>query len=69
MINFFKKRRIEDPKLREVERTLALFKEGLNCTQALLSTYGPGFGLDRENALKVAGAFGSGMGWERPAGP
>jgi len=34
----------------------------LNCTQAELSTYGPQFGLDRENAVNIAGAFGSGMG-------
>jgi C_GCAxxG_C_C family probable redox protein len=65
---FFKKRKVNELKLGEVERTLALFKEGLNCTQALLSTYGPGFGLDRENALKVAGAFGSGMGMGETCG-
>jgi C_GCAxxG_C_C family probable redox protein len=45
-----------------VEQILACFKEGWNCTQAMLSTYGPQFGLDRENAVKIAGAFGSGMG-------
>jgi C_GCAxxG_C_C family probable redox protein len=28
----------------------------------VLSTYGPRSGLDRETALKVAGAFGGGMG-------
>ncbi len=28
----------------------------------MLSTYGPRSGLDREMALKVAGAFGGGMG-------
>ncbi len=27
----------------------------------MLSVYGPRFGLDRETALKVAGAFGAGM--------
>lgn len=27
----------------------------------MLSTYGPRFGLDREKALRVAGAFGAGM--------
>ena len=34
----------------------------------MLSTYGPRFGLDRENALKVAGAFGSGMGMGETCG-
>lgn len=28
----------------------------------MLTTYGPRFGLDREMALKAAGAFGAGMG-------
>ncbi len=28
----------------------------------MLCTYGPRFGLDREKALRVAGAFGAGMG-------
>ncbi len=46
----------------EVEQIVASFKGGLNCTQAILSMYGPQFGLDHKNAIKVAGAFGSGMG-------
>ena len=52
----------------EVERTVACFKDGLNCTQAVLSTYGPQFGLDRENAVKIAKAFGSGMGMGETCG-
>ena len=44
-----------------VERALSCFEEGFNCAQAVLSTYGPQFGLDRELALKVAGAFGGGI--------
>ncbi len=52
----------------KVEKTLACFKEGLNCTQAMLSTYGPQFGLDRENAVRIAGAFGSGMGMGETCG-
>jgi C_GCAxxG_C_C family probable redox protein len=48
--------------MNQVERALAVFEEGFSCTQALLSTYGPQFGLDREMALKVAGALGGGMG-------
>ena len=52
----------------EVEQTIACFKKGLNCTQAVLSTYGPQFGLDRGNAIKIAGAFGSGMGMGETCG-
>ncbi len=52
----------------EVKQTVACFKAGLNCTQAILSTYGPHFGLDRENAVKIARAFGSGMGMGETCG-
>ena len=45
-----------------VGRALSYFEEDFSCSQAVLSAYGPQFGLDREMALKVAGAFGGGMG-------
>lgn len=46
----------------KVERAVSCFKEGFSCSQALLSTYGAQFGLNREMALKVSGSFGGGMG-------
>jgi len=46
----------------KVEQAVSCFEEGFVCSQALLSTYSPQFGLDRETALKVASAFGAGMG-------
>ena len=45
-----------------VELAVSCFKEGFSCPQAILSTYGTQFGLRREIALKIAGAFGGGMG-------
>jgi C_GCAxxG_C_C family probable redox protein len=45
-----------------VERAVSLFEEGFSCSQAILSTFGPQLGLDRETALKVATAFGGGTG-------
>jgi C_GCAxxG_C_C family probable redox protein len=36
--------------------------QGMNCAQAIASTYGPRYGLDRGQALRVALAFGGGMG-------
>jgi C_GCAxxG_C_C family probable redox protein len=45
-----------------VEQAVACFQEGYSCSQALLSTFAPQFGLDRELALKVSGPFGAGMG-------
>jgi len=47
----------------EVERAVSTYKEGFCCSQALLSTYGTQFGLDREIALKVAAAFGGGINY------
>jgi C_GCAxxG_C_C family probable redox protein len=45
-----------------VEKAASCFNDGFMCSQALLSTYGGQFGLDRETALKVSAAFGGGMG-------
>ena len=46
----------------QVECAVSCFEEGFSCAQAVFSAYGPQYGLDRELALKVAGAFGGGMG-------
>jgi len=44
-----------------VEIAVASFKAGLSCSQAVLSAFAPGLGLDRQTALRVAAAFGGGM--------
>jgi C_GCAxxG_C_C family probable redox protein len=46
----------------KVEAAVACFREGFNCSQAILSTWGGEFGLERETALRAASAFGAGMG-------
>ena len=46
----------------KVELAVSCFDQGFACSQSVFSTYSPQFGLDRETALKVAGAFGGGMG-------
>ncbi len=65
---FSKKQDPDGVKSDEVKKTLACFKDGLNCAQALLSTYGPRLGLDREDAIRIAGALGSGMGMGETCG-
>jgi len=45
-----------------VEVADSCFKDGFSCSQAVFSTYGTQFGLNRETVLKIAGAFGGGMG-------
>ncbi len=44
------------------EKALECFNNGFNCAQAVFSTYSEELGLDAETSLKVAGAFGGGMG-------
>jgi C_GCAxxG_C_C family probable redox protein len=44
------------------DAAVSCYKKGFSCSQAILSVYGEQFGLDREIALRVAGAFGGGMG-------
>jgi C_GCAxxG_C_C family probable redox protein len=65
---FSKKQDPDSVKSDEVKKTLACFNEGFNCTQAVLSTFGPQFGLDREQSVKIGGAFGSGMGMGETCG-
>jgi C_GCAxxG_C_C family probable redox protein len=43
------------------EKAVSCF-ENFNCAQSVIATCGPELGLDRENALRVAGGFGGGMG-------
>jgi C_GCAxxG_C_C family probable redox protein len=44
------------------ELACSRFKGGFSCSQAVFSAYAEQLGLDRETALKIAGAFGGGMG-------
>ncbi len=44
------------------DRAVACFHDGFNCAQAVLSAFGPSQGLDENACLKVACAFGAGMG-------
>ena len=43
------------------EQAVDTFRNGINCTQAVLSAWGSRHGLDRDTAMKLGGAFGSGM--------
>ena len=44
------------------EKAAAMFLEGYNCAQAVVTACGTDFGLPRETAIKVAQAFGGGLG-------
>ncbi len=38
------------------------FRKGFNCSQSVLTVFGTEFGLSEDNCLKIACAFGGGMG-------
>ncbi len=59
---FFGKKVVESTPAHVVDQCVESFKTGINCTQAVLSAYGPRYGVDQATALKIAAAFGSGMG-------
>ncbi len=44
------------------ESAKALLKEGFSCSQSVFATFCEELGLDRNTALKIADAFGGGIG-------
>ncbi len=44
------------------EKAMALFKEGYNCTQAVVGTFADELEIDFDTAMKLASSFGGGMG-------
>ena len=48
--------------MNKADEAVSCFMNGFNCSQSILSTYCPKFGLDREIGLKLSTGFGSGMG-------
>lgn len=47
--------------MERVDRAVQMFRDGYSCAQALLASFGPGFGLDRDLALKVSAPFAGGV--------
>jgi C_GCAxxG_C_C family probable redox protein len=43
-------------------RACSVFNGGFNCAQAVLTTFSPAFDLSERDALRLACAFGAGMG-------
>jgi C_GCAxxG_C_C family probable redox protein len=43
-------------------KALDYFRNKFNCSQSVLSTFGPEYGLSENECLKIATAFGGGMG-------
>jgi C_GCAxxG_C_C family probable redox protein len=47
---------------KKADQAVSLFKQGFNCSQSMVATYGEQFGLSREQGLKLGSGFGGGMG-------
>jgi C_GCAxxG_C_C family probable redox protein len=47
---------------KRVEKAVALFEEGYNCSQAVFMAYSDVYGIDAVTASKLATSFGGGMG-------
>ncbi len=45
-----------------VERAVALFKEGYNCSQSVVAAYADIYGYTQEQALMMSASFGAGIG-------
>ena len=45
-----------------IELAVSLFKEGYNCSQAVVTAYADLYGFTREQALKMSASFGGGIG-------
>ena len=47
---------------KRVERAKELFRQGFNCSQAVVAACADIYGLDEQTALRVAASFGGGIG-------
>ena len=45
-----------------IEKAVSLFKEGYNCSQSVVAAFADMYGFTTEQALKMASAFGGGIG-------
>lgn len=45
-----------------IEKAVALFKEGYNCSQAVVTAFADIYGFTNEQALKMSASFGGGIG-------
>ena len=48
--------------MNKTTKALDLFRNKFNCSQSVLASFGPEYGLSEGNCLKIATAFGGGMG-------
>jgi C_GCAxxG_C_C family probable redox protein len=44
------------------EKAISYFNNSFNCSQSVLAAFAPGLGISEDDSLKIACAFGAGMG-------
>jgi C_GCAxxG_C_C family probable redox protein len=47
------------------EQAIEYFRSGFNCAQSVLAPFGPEYSITEEHCLKIACAFGGGMGMQQ----
>ena len=45
-----------------IEKAVALFKEGFNCSQSVVAAFADKYGFTNEQAFKISASFGGGIG-------
>lgn len=55
-------KKLSGDKMTHEEKAVANFKEGYNCSQAVVAAFSDVTGLDEKNALKISSSFGGGLG-------
>lgn len=45
-----------------IEKAVALFKEGFNCSQSVVAAFADQYGFTEEQALRMSASFGGGIG-------
>ncbi len=45
-----------------IEKAIALFKEGFNCSQSVVAAFADKYGFTHEQALRMSASFGGGIG-------
>lgn len=45
-----------------IEKAVALFKEGFNCSQSVVAAFADKYGFTEEQALRMSASFGGGIG-------
>ena len=47
---------------KRIEMAVSLFKEGFNCSQAVVAAFADQYGFTTEQALRMSASFGGGIG-------